>query len=176
MSSKCWFSSLCSTLNMCPNSSSSYRRENAAELARASYLAFRSVSMNSAAFAITRSPPRPLGPTHFALWFPRRACRSKPPNYSDDHERFGERSDRGRDCPAAERPESPNRVTEISRARLRFDRSIWAESTLVRPDRSDAGDVCGQEVDAVSVEVAAGAVVVLGGSGVGVAGEDLGVA
>jgi hypothetical protein len=46
----------------------------------------------------------------------------------------------------------------------------------VRPDRSDAGDVCRQEVDAVSVEVAAGAVVVLGGSGVGVAGEDLGVA
>ena len=54
--------------------------------------------------------------------------------------------------------------------------AFWAESTLVRPGRSDAGDVCGQEVDAVSVEVAAGAVVVLGGSGVGVAGEDLGVA
>ena len=43
------------------------------------------------------------------------------------------------------------------------------------PGRSDAGDVCGQEVDAVSVEVAEGAVVVLGVSGVGVAGEDLGV-
>ena len=41
---------------------------------------------------------------------------------------------------------------------------------------SDAGDVGGEELDAVSVEVAAGAVVVLGGSGVGVAGEDLGVA
>jgi hypothetical protein len=54
--------------------------------------------------------------------------------------------------------------------------SFWAESTLVRPDRSDAGDLCGQELDAVSVEVAAGAGVVLGGSGVGVAGEDLGVA
>jgi hypothetical protein len=54
--------------------------------------------------------------------------------------------------------------------------SIWAESRLVRPDRSDAGDVCGQEVGAVPVEVAAGAVVVLGGSGAGVAGEDLGVA
>jgi hypothetical protein len=38
-----------------------------------------------------------------------------------------------------------------------------------------AGDVGGEEVDAVSVEVAAGAVVVLGGAGVGVAGEDLGV-
>jgi hypothetical protein len=45
----------------------------------------------------------------------------------------------------------------------------------VGPGRSDAGDVCGEEVDAVSVEVAAGAVVVLGGSGVRVAGEDLGV-
>ena len=41
------------------------------------------------------------------------------------------------------------------------------------PGRSDAGDVCGQEVDSVSVEVAAGAVVVLGGAGVRVAGEDL---
>ena len=41
--------------------------------------------------------------------------------------------------------------------------------------RSDAGDVGGEEVDPVSVEVAAGAVVVLGGAGVGVAGEDLGV-
>jgi len=38
-----------------------------------------------------------------------------------------------------------------------------------------AGDVGGEEVDAVSVEVASGAVVVLGGLGVGVAGEDLGV-
>jgi hypothetical protein len=45
------------------------------------------------------------------------------------------------------------------------------ESTLVRPDRSDACDVGGEEVDAVSVEVATGAVVVLGGAGVGVAGE-----
>jgi len=35
-----------------------------------------------------------------------------------------------------------------------------------RPGRSDAGDVCGEEVDAVSVEVASGAVVVLGGAGV----------
>ena len=46
---------------------------------------------------------------------------------------------------------------------------------MVRPNRSDAGDVCGQKVVAVSVELAAGAVV-LGASGVGVAGEDLGVA
>jgi hypothetical protein len=44
------------------------------------------------------------------------------------------------------------------------------------PERSDAGDICGEEVDAVSVEVAASVIVVLGGSGVGVAGEDLGVA
>jgi len=45
----------------------------------------------------------------------------------------------------------------------------------VGPGRSDAGDVCGEEMDAVSVEVATGAVVVLGGAWVGVAGEDLGV-
>ncbi len=44
------------------------------------------------------------------------------------------------------------------------------------PGRSDAGDVCGEEVDAVSVEVAASTVVVLGGARIGVAGEDLGVA
>jgi hypothetical protein len=41
---------------------------------------------------------------------------------------------------------------------------------------SEAGDVGGQEVDAVSVEVAAGSVVVFGGAGVGVPGQDLGVA
>lgn len=41
---------------------------------------------------------------------------------------------------------------------------------------SDAGDVGGEEVDAVPVEVSSGAVVMLCGSGVGVAGEDLGVA
>jgi hypothetical protein len=45
----------------------------------------------------------------------------------------------------------------------------WAGS---RFEVSDAGDVGGEEVGAVSVEVA-GAVVVLGGSGVGAAGEDL---
>jgi hypothetical protein len=39
-----------------------------------------------------------------------------------------------------------------------------------------AGDVGGEEVDAVAVEVAACSVVVLGGAGVGVAGEDLCVA
>ena len=61
-------------------------------------------------------------------------------------------------------------------SRAKWVRPQWAESTLVRPDRSDAGDVCGQEVDAVSVEAGAGAVVALGGSGVVLAGEDLGVA
>lgn len=39
-----------------------------------------------------------------------------------------------------------------------------------------AGDIGGQEVDAVPVEVAAGAVVVLGRAGVGVPGQDLRVA
>ena len=39
-----------------------------------------------------------------------------------------------------------------------------------------AGDVGGEEVDAVAVEVATCAVVVLGGTRVGVPGEDLGVA
>jgi hypothetical protein len=36
-----------------------------------------------------------------------------------------------------------------------------------------AGEVGGEELDAVPVEVAAGAAVVLGGPGVGVSGEDL---
>ena len=40
----------------------------------------------------------------------------------------------------------------------------------------DAGDVGGEEVDAVAVDVASGAVVVLGGPRVSVPGEDLGVA
>ncbi len=53
---------------------------------------------------------------------------------------------------------------------------MWAVATRVRPHRSDAGDVGGEEVDAVPVGVAAGAVVVLGGARVGVAGKDLGVA
>ena len=44
------------------------------------------------------------------------------------------------------------------------------------PAPSDAGDVGGKEVDAVSDEVAAGPVVMLGGSGVGVASKDLGIA
>ena len=38
---------------------------------------------------------------------------------------------------------------------------------------SDAGDVGGEEVDAVPVEVASGAVVVLGGARVGVPSQDL---
>ncbi len=50
-----------------------------------------------------------------------------------------------------------------------------AESWLVGWPSSDAGDVGGEEVHAVSVEVASGAVVVLGGARIGVAGEDLGV-
>jgi hypothetical protein len=41
--------------------------------------------------------------------------------------------------------------------------------------RSDASDVGGKEVDAVTVQVAAGSVVVLGGAGIGVTGQDLGV-
>ena len=44
------------------------------------------------------------------------------------------------------------------------------------PEALNAGDVGGEEVDSVAVEVAPGAVVVLGGPGVGMAGEDLGVA
>jgi hypothetical protein len=36
------------------------------------------------------------------------------------------------------------------------------------------GDVGGEEVDAVAVEVAAGTVVVLGSAGIGVPGQDLG--
>src|SRR3954467_14933104 len=40
----------------------------------------------------------------------------------------------------------------------------------------DAGDVGGEEVDAVAVQVATGAVVVLGSPGVGMAGQDLNVA
>jgi hypothetical protein len=51
-----------------------------------------------------------------------------------------------------------------------------ADASRPRIERSDAGDVGGEEVDAVAVEVSAGAVVVLGGPWVGVAGEDLGVA
>ena len=39
--------------------------------------------------------------------------------------------------------------------------------------RSHSGDVGGEEVDAVAVEVAAGAIVVLCGAWVGVSGEDL---
>ena len=44
------------------------------------------------------------------------------------------------------------------------------------PCRLDAGDIGGEEVESVAVEVSAGAVVVLGGPRVGVTGEDLGVA
>ena len=53
--------------------------------------------------------------------------------------------------------------------------SFWVVGThrSVCLQMSDAGDVGGEEVDAVAVEVAAGSVVVLGGAGVGVPGEDL---
>lgn len=51
-------------------------------------------------------------------------------------------------------------------------RPFWAESSPVGLGSSHADDM-GEEVDALSVEVASGAVVVLGGAGVGVAGEDL---
>ena len=47
---------------------------------------------------------------------------------------------------------------------------------VVRVSPSDACDVGGEEVDAMSVEVAAGAVVVLGRARVGVPSEDLRVA
>ena len=57
-------------------------------------------------------------------------------------------------------------------AALEAECSGWVDML----ERSDAGDVGGEEVDAVSVEVAAGTVVVLCGSWVGVAGEDLCVA
>src|SRR5680860_1478112 len=54
--------------------------------------------------------------------------------------------------------------------------SLWVVSTQLPATGLDAGDVGGEVVDAVSVEVASGAVVVLGGARVGVPGEDLGVA
>jgi hypothetical protein len=40
---------------------------------------------------------------------------------------------------------------------------------------SDSGDVGGEEVNAVAVEVAAGSIVVLGGARVGVSSQDLGI-
>jgi hypothetical protein len=49
-------------------------------------------------------------------------------------------------------------------------------SVCLLPAALDAGDIGGEEVDTVAVEVAAGAVVVLGGAGVGVPGEDLRIA
>ena len=47
---------------------------------------------------------------------------------------------------------------------------------LLMTRRLDAGDVGGEEVNSVAVEVPSCAVVVLSGSGVGVSREDLGVA
>ncbi len=47
------------------------------------------------------------------------------------------------------------------------------QAATAEADLPDAGDVGGEEVDAVAIAVAAGPVVVLGGAGVGVPGEDL---
>ncbi len=52
----------------------------------------------------------------------------------------------------------------------------WSRRSVPRSVRLDAGDVGGEEVDAVPIMVASGAVVVLGGSRVGMSSEDLGVA
>jgi len=65
----------------------------------------------------------------------------------------------------------------LDRASPTWPRPVAAQcSGSVEALTSDACHVSGEEVHAVSVEVAAGAVVVLGGSRVGVAGEDLRVA
>lgn len=65
------------------------------------------------------------------------------------------------------------RVPWQTTVRIHVVRDRAAQAALARG--SDAGDIGGEEVDAVSVEVAAGPVVVLGGAWVGVAGQDLGV-
>ena len=59
-------------------------------------------------------------------------------------------------CSAAHRPTADGNA------------SFWA-----RRRTSDSRDVGGEEVDAVSVQVASGAVVVLGGAWIGVPGQDL---
>jgi hypothetical protein len=61
-----------------------------------------------------------------------------------------------------------------SDSQLHGSASLWAETLLV--GGSDSGDVGGEEVDAVPVEIAARAVVVLGGARVGMAGQDLCIA
>ncbi len=53
------------------------------------------------------------------------------------------------------------------------DRDAVKSAGCVCSPVSDSGDIRGEEVDAVTVEVAAGSVVVLGGAGVGMAGQDL---
>ncbi len=65
---------------------------------------------------------------------------------------------------------------QVGGVKRRKDNALCGRNRRRLVGGSDAGDVGGEEVDAVSVEVAAGAVVVLGGAGVGVPGEDLGVA
>jgi len=53
----------------------------------------------------------------------------------------------------------------------RWGRGIEARAGSCRVAGSYAGDVGGEEVDPVAVEVAAGAIVVLGGAWIGVSGE-----
>lgn len=74
------------------------------------------------------------------------------------------------------RPDTP--MTIVNRCRwdgLRRTLRQVGEVDGPLAERSCAGDVGGEEVDPVAVEVSAGAVVVLGSSGVGMAGQDLGV-
>lgn len=71
---------------------------------------------------------------------------------------------------------APHRAKLVQRKTRRPREGAGGVETDIGPvERSDAGDVGGEEVDAVAIEVASGAVVVLGGTWVGVAGQDLGV-
>ena len=63
-----------------------------------------------------------------------------------------------------------------SACRATAPRVNWAVSTQEKATGLDAGNVGGEVVHAVAVEVASGAVVVLGGAWVSVPGEDLSVA
>ena len=71
------------------------------------------------------------------------------------------------------------KATDVSRRYFAKFRTrhcvILGETDAGSPGCSDSSDVGGEEVDAVSVEVAAGAVVVLGRARVCMAGEDLGI-
>ena len=70
------------------------------------------------------------------------------------------------------------RVVTSGGVDVHVDTCVFVGGVDVRPAVSglDAGDVGGEEMDSMPVEVAASAVIVLGGPGVGMAGEDLGVA